>query len=224
MTPTALVLFDLDGTLVDSAPDIAHAANLALAEVGVASRSEAEIRTYVGNGAEKLIHRCLTGERDGEAPDALHAATYQAFQTHYARCLSDRTRVFPGVIETLNQLGEAGIQLGCVTNKPARFTLPLLEALDLARHFQVTVSGDTLPRKKPDPGPLLEAARRCGVEASACVMVGDSLADLGAARAAGMRIFCVDYGYPAGADLASHTPDAFVGDMREFLPLLLPEV
>jgi phosphoglycolate phosphatase len=222
MTRTALVLFDLDGTLVDSAPDIAHAANLALREVGAATRSEAEIRTYVGNGAEKLIHRCLTGDRDGEAPDALHAATYRAFQTHYARCLSDRTRVFPGVLETLAQLEEAGILLGCVTNKPARFTLPLLEALNLARHFRVTVSGDTLPRKKPDPGPLLEAAHRCGVEVTDCVMVGDSLADLGAARAAGMRIFCVAYGYPAGADLSAHAPDALVSDMREFLPLLLP--
>jgi len=221
---TALVLFDLDGTLVDSAPDIAHAANLALREVGCVTRSEAEIRTYVGNGAEKLIHRCLTGEREGEATEALHAATYRAFQSHYAKCLSDRTRVFPGVLETLEQLGDAGILLGCVTNKPARFTLPLLEALELARHFRVTVSGDTLPRKKPDPAPLLEAARRCKVEAADCVMVGDSLADLGAARAAGMRIFCVDYGYPAGADLSAHAPDAFVGDMREFLPLLLPRI
>jgi phosphoglycolate phosphatase len=119
-------------------------------------------------------------------------------------------------------LEEAGILLGCVTNKPARFTLPLLEALNLARHFRVTVSGDTLPRKKPDPGPLLEAAHRCGVEVTDCVMVGDSLADLGAARAAGMRIFCVAYGYPAGADLSAHAPDALVSDMREFLPLLLP--
>ena len=222
MIRAALVLFDLDGTLVDSAPDIAHAANLALQDVGAVTRSEAEIRTYVGNGAERLIHRCLTGEREVDAPASLHYATYEAFQGHYARCLSDRTRVFPGVVETLERLGGAGILLGCVTNKPARFTLPLLEALDLARHFCVTVSGDTLPRKKPDPGPLLEAARRCAVTPDTCVMVGDSLADLGAARAAGMRIFCVDYGYPAGADLRAHHPDAFVGDMRDFLPLILP--
>jgi phosphoglycolate phosphatase len=223
VTRTTLVLFDLDGTLVDSAPDIAHAANLALTDVGMRIRSEAEIRTYVGNGAERLIHRCLTGQREEDAAPDLHGATYRAFQTHYARCLSDRTRVFPGVVETLDALGEAGIARGCVTNKPERFTLPLLEALDLARYFKVTIGGDTLARKKPDPSPLLEAARRCGVNAAESVMVGDSLADLGAARAAGMRIFCVRYGYPAGADLAAHAPDALADDMREFLPHLLPQ-
>jgi phosphoglycolate phosphatase len=220
--PARLVLFDLDGTLVDSAPDIAHAANQALIDAGRAPRPIAEICAFIGNGAERLIHRCLTGRRDGEAEPVLHQATYRRFQTHYATCLYDRTRPYPGVVDTLEALADRQILLGCVTNKPEQFTRPLLLGLDLARFFSVTLSGDTLPQKKPDPAPLLMAARDCGVDASAAVMVGDSMADLAAARAAGMWIFCVSYGYAAGVDLAAHRPDAYVDRISDILPHLIP--
>jgi phosphoglycolate phosphatase len=220
-TDVRLVLFDLDGTLVDSAPDIAHATNLALADVGRAPRATAEIQDFIGNGAERLIHRCLTGARDGDAESALYHRTYLSFEEHYAACLATRTRPYPGVVATLNSLATRGILLGCVTNKPARFTQPLLAETGLASYFSVVVAGDTLTRKKPDPAPLLSAATTCGTTAAETVMVGDSMADLAAARAAGMRVFCVSYGYSAGVDLAAQHPDLYVDRMPDILPALI---
>jgi phosphoglycolate phosphatase len=216
-----LVLFDLDGTLVDSAPDIASAANQALRDVGYAPRPAAEIRAFIGNGAERLIHRCLSGAPETDAELNLHRATYQRFQVHYAACLLDQTRLYPGVLETLDALAAQQVLLGCVTNKPQRFTAPLLEGLGLARYFALTLAGDSLPQKKPHPAPLLKAAHDCAVSVESTVMVGDSLADLAAARSAGMRIFCVSYGYAAGVDLPQHAPDAYVAQMRDILPLLI---
>jgi phosphoglycolate phosphatase len=224
MSPVRLVLFDLDGTLVDSAPDIAVAANAALIAVGHAARSEEEIRYFIGSGAERLIHRCLTGQRDEDALPSLHEAAYAEFQRQYAAHVSARSRLFPGVLETLATLSAAGMPMGCITNKPERFTHPLLKDLGLSGYFRIVLGGDSLPVKKPDPAPLLHAAEACGVSPQESVMVGDSLTDLAAARAAGMRIFCVSHGYPAGVDLRTHAPDAWVDDMRDFLPTLLAEV
>jgi phosphoglycolate phosphatase len=220
MSPRA-IFFDLDGTLVHSAPDIAQAANLALASVGQQPRAATEVEAYIGHGAEQLIHRCLTGDLHQRADDQLHQATYRHFQSHYAACLLDQTRPYPGVIETLETLQQRGVALGCITNKPERFTFPLLDGLGLARFFKITLGGDSLPTKKPDPAPLLHAARQCGTDPSTTAMVGDSLADLHAARAAKMRIYCVDYGYRGDADLAAHAPDALISDMRQLLPLVL---
>jgi phosphoglycolate phosphatase len=217
---TALVLFDLDGTLVDSAPDIATAANAALAAVGMPPRGEAEIRDFIGSGAERLLHRCLTGARDGLADQAWHADAYAAFQASYLQCLTARTRPYEGVVATLDALRARGIALGCVTNKPLRFALPLLANLALAPYFAVTYGGDSFAVKKPDPLPLQAAARACGARVEETVMVGDSSADLYAARAAGMRIFCVGYGYAGDVDLADLAPDALVATMPGILALL----
>jgi phosphoglycolate phosphatase len=129
--------------------------------------------------------------------------------------------VYPGVIETLTALRDAGFALGCVTNKPERFTLPLLAQLDLARWFAVTLSGDSLPVKKPDPAPLLQAIQQLGGEPAQAAMVGDSLADLRAAKAAGVLALCVSYGYSPNVDLREHAPDALVDRMTDLLPLLL---
>lgn len=215
------MLFDLDGTLVDSAADLAQAANLALASVGHDPRPVAEVQDFIGHGAAQLIHRCLTGELEGRAESALHQATYAYFEVHYAACLLDSTRPYPGVIETLEELRAHGIALGCVTNKPERFTLPVLDGLGLDRFFKITLGGDSLPTKKPAPEPLLHAARQCGADSDSTAMVGDSLADLRAARAAMMRIYCVDYGYSANVDLSVHGPDAMISNMRDLLPLIL---
>jgi len=214
------VLFDLDGTLVDSAPDIAAAANRALAECGLPPRDLGRIRGYVGGGAERLIHRCLTDSLDGLAEPALFEAAHAAFFRHYAAGLTASTLPYPGVVETLETLRARGYALGCVTNKPGRFTAPLLAALDLARWFDVTVAGDSLPVKKPDPAPLLHALAVLGAHASASTMVGDSMADLKAARAAGTRVLCVTYGYSPNARLADHAPDGLVDRMIDILPLL----
>lgn len=218
--PRRAVLFDLDGTLVDSAPDIAAAADRALVECGVAARGIERVIGYIGGGAEKLIHRCLTDRLDGVAEPALFAAASAAFFRHYAAGLTTHTRPYPGVIDTLETLRARGYLLGCVTNKPGRFTAPLLAALDLARYFEVTVAGDTLAVKKPDPAPLLHAANALGTNIAQTTMIGDSMADLNAARAAGMRVLCVSYGYSPTARLADHAPDALVDAMPDILPLL----
>ncbi len=217
-----VVLFDLDGTLVDSAADIANAANSALLAVGLPRRVDTEIRGYIGNGAERLVHRSLTGSMDGVAAPELFARAHRAWQEAYRDGLTAHTVVYPGVVETLSALHAAGYALGCVTNKPERFTLPLLAALDLAQWFEVTLSGDSLPVKKPDPAPLLAAIARCGGEPSHAAMVGDSLADLRAAKAARVRALCVSYGYSPNVDWHEHAPDAFVDRMTDLLPLLLP--
>jgi phosphoglycolate phosphatase len=218
---TELVLFDLDGTLIDSAFDIATAANCALADLGLPPRDIAEVQTYIGNGAEILMHRCLTGEIDGRADTELHRNAYQRWQLHYGQCLLDRTQPYPGVAATLQTLAEHHVRLGCVTNKPARFCTAILDGLALARYFTVALGGDSLPVKKPDPTPLLHAAAVCGATPRTTVMVGDSLTDLRAARAATMRIVCVDYGYSRGIDLASYSPDAVVSSFPEILGYLL---
>lgn len=220
-TSPRVVLFDLDGTLVDSAPDIAHAADSALVACGFPPRGAEAVRGYIGNGAERLIHRCLTGEMDGQAKAEDFARTYAAWQMSYQAGLTTRTVVYPGVLATLRALHAAGVRLGVVTNKPERFTLPLLAALDLAQWFEVTLSGDSLPVKKPDPLPLQTAIERLGGRAEHAAMVGDSLTDLKAAKAAGVRALCVSYGYSPNVDLRDYAPDAFVDRMDALLPLLL---
>lgn len=218
--PRGAVIFDLDGTLVDSAPDIAFAANCALADLGLAPREAEEVRGFIGNGAEKLIHRCLTGVLDGVAEAARFEEAYRAFQSHYQANLSVRTVIYPGVVETLSALRDDGYALACVTNKPARFTEPLLAALELAPFFSVTLSGDSLPVKKPDPAPLLHTLERLCVPPANGAMVGDSMADLRAGRAAGTAVFCVSYGYSPHVDLREHGPDALVDHFGELLALL----
>jgi phosphoglycolate phosphatase len=217
---TRLALFDLDGTLVDSAPDIADAVDYALTACGCPPCGEEVVRTYIGNGAVRLIHRAITGDVDGEAEPALHAAVYDRFADAYARRLFARTTVFPGVMAALRGLAGAGWTLGCVTNKPQRFTGPLLAAAALAPFFAVTLSGDSLPTKKPDAEPIRHAARTTGVPLAGVVMIGDSLTDLNAARNAGVPAVCVSYGYAGGVDLGAAGADAVIDHMDELLPAL----
>ncbi len=215
-----LALFELDGTLVDSAPDIADAVDIALVACGRAPLGEAVVRGLIGNGAVRLIHRALTGSQDGEAEADLHALAYQHFVDAYQPRVFSRTRLFPGVEDVLGRLAAAGWVLGCVTNKPARFTTPLLAAAGIAERFAITVAGDSLPTKKPDATPILHAAAEVGVALSEVVMVGDSVTDLRAAQNAGVRAVCVSFGYHAGVDLKAEGADALLDDMRDLLPLL----
>jgi phosphoglycolate phosphatase len=205
------VIIDLDGTLVDSVPDLAIAANLMLDELGHDAREESEIRRYVGNGVPRLVHRALTGEIDGEADAALFERAHGVFLRHYAEHLSDRSRCFPGVEDGLVRLAASGARLACVTNKPAEFTRPLLEHLGIADFFQALVCGDTLAEKKPHPAPVLHAAAGLGVNIADCVMIGDSASDIKAAHAAGCICVCVNYGYNQGIDLSALSP-AFLAD------------
>lgn len=214
------LLFDLDGTLIDSAPDLAQAVDAMLAELGRPLAGEEQVRDWVGNGAARLVKRALTREWDGEPQKALFERALRLFFHYYGDNLVDRTRLYPGVREGLDELLSCGMKLGIVTNKPARFTLPILARLGIYDEFDVVVAGDTLDQKKPHPLPLLYAARDLGLPPSEVVMVGDSMNDVTAAREAGMAIVCVPYGYNHGSDIFDAQPDAVIDSMVELAPLL----
>lgn len=203
----AAILFDLDGTLVDSASDLALAVNRCLQEFDLPMAEEAAVRGWVGNGAAKLVERALC-DRLGCAAQALDAGlaerALQAFFRHYEACCTETTQLYPGVAQTLDQL-RPHYPMACVTNKPMRYARRLLDHFELP--FASLIGGDTLAVKKPAPEPLLQACADLGVEAKSCLMVGDSRSDVLAARAAGMPVLCYSYGYNHGAPVASLEPD-----------------
>jgi len=217
-----MILVDLDGTMVDSCPDLAYSVDTMMARLGRPPRGEAAVRTWVGNGVERLIKRALTGEMDGEPPEADYARAYPIFMEVYGENTYGRSVLYPGVREGLDHLRAAGFPLGCVTNKAAQFTLPLLTHFGILDHFGIVVSGDTLPERKPHPAPLLHAARHFGVPPADALMIGDSVSDVKAARAAGFRIICVSYGYNHGQDIRTAAPDAVIDSFTELPGLLAP--
>ena len=219
LTPK-LVLIDLDGTLVDSVPDLAFSVDETMRHLGLPMRGEAAVRTWVGNGVERLVERALADDVDGKpAPEALENAL-PIFMGIYAQNISGRSRLYPGVVEGLDWMLEAGLRLACVTNKAEAFTLPLLRNLGVLDRFEFVVSGDTLPVKKPDPAPLLHAAAKVGADPHECLMIGDSKSDVQAARAAGFGIVCVSYGYNHGEDIRGYAPDAVIDSLVEIGGLL----
>ena len=206
--------FDLDGTLLDTLPDITEAARRMLTDVGRPEVGQEVVRRYVGDGIQRLAKRLLTGQMDGEPPAKELERALGRFEHHYRDTLIQRTRLFPGVEEGLRRFAREGFKLACVTNKAASFTLPLLAAAGLRGFFDLVVAGDTLPRKKPDPLPLLYCAQQLGVRPLELLMVGDSPHDALAARAAGCPAFCVPYGY-GSQDVRELDCDAIVGTLVE---------
>ena len=185
------VLFDLDGTLIDSAPDLAGAANRLRAEHGLPPLPYEALRPMVGAGARGML-----GVAFGVAPgEPRFEALREAFLALYQRDMLRETRVFDGVERLLQWLEGAGLPWGIVTNKHERFALPVVAGLGLRERAACLVAGDTTPHAKPHPGPLLEAARRAGVPPEACVYVGDDLRDVQAGRAAGMATLDNSWGY-----------------------------
>jgi len=216
----AMVLVDVDGTMVDSVPDLAWSVDRMMEHLGHPTHGEAAVRNWVGNGVERLVKRALTGALDGEPDPALFDRALPVFLEVYQENTSKRSRLYPGVREGLELLKARGYPLGCVTNKAARFTEPLLADLGVAPFFSLVVSGDTLPEKKPDPMPLLYAAHYFGVTPGASLMIGDSISDVKAARAAGFSIVCMSYGYNHGLDIRDFGPDAVIDSMVELAQLL----
>jgi phosphoglycolate phosphatase len=215
-----MILIDVDGTLVDSVPDLAYCVDELMKALGRPPHGEAKVRNWVGNGVERLVRRALTGQLDGEPPEDDYARAYPIFIDLYAANTSRRSRLYPGIREGLDWLMAHGYPLGCVTNKAAQFTLPLLRDLGVRDCFGIVVAGDTLPVKKPDPAPLLHAARHFGIAPQEALMVGDSVSDVKAARAAGFQIVCMSYGYNHGIDIRTANPDAVLDSLAE-LPALL---
>lgn len=219
--PLQAVLFDLDGTLLDTAADIALALNRALAEQQLPALPEAEVRKFIGRGAASLIERAVERVAGHGAP---HAHTLLArFYFHYDHMHEhdeERARAFPGVAEGLASICALGLRAAVVTNKSRHTAATLLERLGLSQWIEVIVGGDSCAQRKPHPQPLLVACQALEVTPAQALMVGDSTIDVQAARAAGMRIVCVPYGYNEGGDPRTLPCDAFVETLGE-LPALL---
>jgi phosphoglycolate phosphatase len=210
------VLFDLDGTLIDSAPDLGAAADKMRVQRGLASLPLADYRPHAGAGARGLL-----GVAFGitpESPD--YEALREEFFQNYEQSLTQRTVVFDGVVELIQQLSVRQLPWGVVTNKMARFTEPLTRAMALFESAGAVVSGDTTPHSKPHPAPLLEAARRLGVVPEACLYVGDDVRDITAGLAAKMGTVAASYGYLGSADIAGWGAHAQIKSPLELLQFL----
>ena len=213
-------MIDLDGTLADTIPDLAEAANRMLRELGRPVLGADILRTFVGKGIPRLVERALAGSLEGRVDGGLLARALPIFERCYAEENGKHTVIFPGVREGLRALRDMRMPLACVTNKAERFTQALLDGLGLAPLFEQVIAGDTLPQKKPDPQPLLHACRGFGIAPGDMLMIGDSANDVEAARAAGCPVFCVDYGYNEGRDVRELDVDAIVASLIEATRLI----
>ena len=219
------VLIDLDGTLMDTAPDLAAAANRMRADFGLPPLPLDRIAAFVGKGAEVLVHRALTDDLDGRAEPEAFARGRASFYAHYTVENGLQAIVFDRVPQALAQLRGLGLKVACVTNKPKEFTIPLLAKMDLAQNFDAVVAGDEVAEKKPHPALLLEACRRVQLKPAEVMLVGDSVNDAQAARAAGCGCVLVETGYNEGEGVAglagSPGLDAIVATLAEAVRWIL---
>lgn len=216
------VLLDLDGTLLDTAPDLAAAANAMLAEQGLAPLPAGVIRGFIGHGIAHLVESCLQSSGNPLACARLEPAL-RSFGAHYARCNGRESRPFPGVPEALARLRAASFGLACVTNKASAFTTPLLDKTGLAAYLDAVVTADQAGARKPHPAPFLRACEALGVAPSEALVIGDSANDAEGARAAGCRVLLVSYGYSEGRDVKSLDADGVVATLGEAADRLLGE-
>lgn len=193
--PPALVIFDLDGTLIDSAPDLAAAINAMLAGYGRQPLPVAEVRRMVGDGVAMLIARALAAS---DCPAADAAAAERSFMRHYESAATSLTTVFPGAVRALQALSAAGIPLAVCTNKPVRITTDILDNLGLGKYFARVLGGDSLPFRKPDPRMLLALLEEFTAAAEDALLVGDSEVDAATAQAAGVPFVLMKHGYRRG--------------------------
>lgn len=216
-----LMLIDLDGTLVDSAGDIALALNRALGELALPRVSDAQVRDWIGRGAARLLDVTLQHVQPHYAQSPhRHEQQEQlmkAFMAHYQNSICEVSTVYPGVREFIAAARGAGIRLACVTNKPFAPARALLEALNLLPDFELLLGGDSLVHKKPHPEPLRHCLRHFEVSAEETLMIGDSRNDIDAARAAGIRVLAVSYGYNHGEPVSASSPDRLVDSLAELL-------
>ncbi len=211
------VSFDLDGTLLDTVGDLTEACQLMLLDLSLSTRSEAEIRSFVGQGMLRLIRRCL--HRGSEPTEAEMERAVVAFKHHYSAVNGKNTQFFSGVREGLDAWKATGLPLAIVTNKPAAFTEPLLIKTGLMPYFSYVVSGDTTPYRKPHPAPLLHACALLGTQPVDNLHIGDSKHDIASARQAGCSVYCVPYGYNEGELIRVEDCDAVVADIGAALRL-----
>lgn len=225
------VLFDLDGTLIDSVPDLAAAVDVMLQSIGKPPAGEVKVNRWVGNGAAALVKRALFDDDFGdelhqqsfenEANDAAYLHAYAIFEQAYEQRLTQATGIYPGVESVLSRLQSANIKMALITNKPRRFTLPLLNALKLDRYFSCVLCGDDLAQKKPHPLPVETALKELKINAVNAVMVGDSISDVKSARLAGVKSVAVTYGYNHGMSITDERnemqADVFIRQIQQLL-------
>ena len=198
-----MVMIDLDGTLINTAPDLADCVNIMLQRMGRDTWPLDKVSGWIGNGVSRLVKRALTDSMGGEPDSDDYEKAYALFLEAYGENVSAKSRPYDGVVAGLEKLKNMGFRLACVTNKAEAFTLPLLADLELDGYFELVVSGDSLPRKKPDPLPLTHACDFFGITPDQGILIGDSANDVEAAIAAGMPVICVNYGYNQGVDLTT---------------------
>lgn len=229
--PIDAVLFDLDGTLIDSVPDLAAAVDIMLESIGKPPAGEINVNHWVGNGAPALVKRALYDDSHGdvlhqqafanELDDQYYVQAYSVFEEAYEQRLIQATGMYPGVESVLSRLQRAKIKVALITNKPRRFTVPLLNALKIDQYFSCVICGDDLPHKKPHPLPLETALKELQVDASNAVMVGDSISDVKSARLAHVKSVAVTYGYNHGMsirDLSNEMQaDVFIDQIQQLL-------
>lgn len=231
------IAFDLDGTLVDSAPGLTAAVDNALYALELPTAGEERVVTWIGNGADVLMQRALTwslqeraGQRSAQGKPAVDTADIpreeqqrmlrKLFDKYYAEFAEEGSYLFPAVADTLATLHSKGIPLGVVTNKPTPFVAPILASLGIDRYFSVVIGGDDVQNKKPHPEPLLRAAESLSVTPDALLFVGDSRNDIQAAAAAGCRSVGLTYGYNYGEAIADSNPDFVFDRFNDLLPAL----
>jgi phosphoglycolate phosphatase len=219
MTMLRVVLFDLDGTLMDTAPEIADALNDSLRRLGHAPVDEALVRGWIGDGARALLGKALAhaGAPAGAVDDA-----WAGFETDYQQRVGTRSLVHDGVRPLLQRLHRQGLRQVLLTNKEAVFAHRLLALHGLAAAFDLVVAGDTLPVKKPHPGVVHHALTRLQAAPAEALLVGDSTTDVRTARAAGVAVWLVRHGYPQGPLVGADAPDGFIDHFDQFLPDPLP--
>jgi len=217
------LFFDLDGTLIDSVPELAEALNSMLKSLNRTTFSESTIRYWVGNGAEVLVTRALLGEADISNHTLSSEEIEEAlaiFLEAYARCSAHGAHLYPQVKETLEVLKKRGYRLAIITNKPTRFVAPILEKLQIIDLFETFLGGDALSQKKPHPLPLLHLCEVLCIEAEEAVMIGDSSNDILAAKAAKIESIGVSYGYNYGQPIVDYSPECVIDHFELLLELL----
>lgn len=220
-SPPQALLFDLDGTLVDSVPDIAVAVDGMLVDLGFSPVGESQVRGWVGNGALKLVQRALAfsfGCNEQAVDEYSLGVAHQQFLAHYQQSNGSHSRLYEGVREALQAWSHQGIAMAVVTNKPIQFVPALLESLDIQQYFPVQLGGECVEHKKPHPEMLHEACRQLGVKPGSSIMIGDSRNDVAAARAASIPVVAVSYGYNHGRPVVEEMPDKVIDDLRDLLP------
>jgi len=208
-------IIDLDGTMLDTVPDFHVAINGMRSEFNLAPISEATIKNMVGKGSENLIRSVLALDFDAAGVEQRFEQAMDAYQRHYLAINGDFSTLYPDVLQGLAAMKAAGLRLACVTNKPVAFALPLLKQKNLAGYFDIVYGGDSLPKKKPDPMPLLQVCADFDLAPAKVVAIGDSSNDAQAARAAGCPVLTVPYGYNHGHSIHDTDSDGIVNTLLE---------